>query len=440
MSTAKPEATSSRRRRLITRCLFGVLTAVFVLPFIVECWRQNDIRLARNEIRAEAEHVAALFEDVDDFPAWYRARLKGRDGTTEFRSLCESETPDIDNSLGRINKEHEWEMAAFWRDGTRPENPPDQYLLDEFIATSLKYQNEMAALRRFDCLLGVPDCEGESVSMIAPIHWFNVLHTRILALCWRDRRAEAAETAVISMELAARMRQPGNLVEGLVARSVFGLASGDIESLGSRMRFDAGQLRRLQRCLMSVELDFRQFVEAEFAHAAMTYRRDGIDWDNNPLLDHSSSAWFGWYLNRESWQERCMRFRRPAQEAREMAEPLRTWRPMIDALRNGSELPEQLGYGFNLESVKALRGSSRRFIEQRLRAFAAVRLAQAEGVAWEEISLDAQAFPDVKLTRGKDEITLDFRRDAEVLKAFDCDTWDAYDENVSPVKIERKPQ
>lgn len=113
-----------RTRNVVLVVLAGLLFVLVLGGFSVEAWRQNQIRSARHELEQAVADLRADYSHVANWQAWYAGRVKGRDGSPEFRAWVAA--------YGGTSRDEQFESLQQWAEGGPGSRAAREHLLNKF--------------------------------------------------------------------------------------------------------------------------------------------------------------------------------------------------------------------------------------------------------------------------------------------------------------------
>ncbi|MBX3458370.1 MAG: hypothetical protein KF696_00230 [Planctomycetes bacterium] len=368
-----------RARNVVLVALAVVLFLAILGVFSVEAWRQNDLRTAENEVKQAGSDLRHNYAHVTDWKAWYASRIKGRDGSAEFRAWAERHVDpgtDPEPLLDALE-------THFAGQGAAPANSELEQCVKQ---TALAY-SEGRELLDFDALTGTPDLSKgyPNANVLEPLGAFRRLQSRALALSLLGREADAWKCAELMLELAARLQQPISLVDAIVLSA---LETTALQTVVQLCLYHAPPQQIAARFPLPMPPDNTLAVaEAEAVYSVQMLNHP--DLLQELYSEAGGNRWFSWLAGESGLRD----FTDPADVMREYAQWLRVLRELARCAREGKGLPElRDNYGTHL-AARPASGRARLALQRSNANLAvAIRLAEAQGTPPAEFAPDGAVY------------------------------------------------
>lgn len=370
------------------------LGVALVLLLCVEGWRQNDIRVARNERNEVIRQVVAPYAEVEDWRAWLRERNPGRDGLAPLARVI-AELKRNQAAIQAI----QWAQVRTLQDDLR--NPDRPRSIGVPVADLRRFVDDTAQiaalardLRNCDHLLAVRETDpGEDVDTILLSAVMGVMGWRSIVLAWLQQLEQAAEEAVVAAEIAARFYPASFSIGFAVAAKADSNTHSWVPGVLARSRLTVEQAQRVRNAATEVPDQQRYVIETEDLYAAAALRR--MVEPDRTLADKAWGSWFGWRspVDETDVSDAGVRFTEPAQSYRLATQDWRVRLELGQQVRAGGAITvpvprDMIGNHNILRDLYA--GNARR---QMTRAVAEIRLREARGEAWATIATNPGTWP-----------------------------------------------
>lgn len=392
----------ARRWVFWTLIITVVLLLLSMIPIGGEFWRREQVLDARREYVAAVQPVRARLAGVQDWPAWYRARLNGSEGCAEFQAWA-SRWGGYDGPGLEMHRELADACAERVEQSDRFEHPdPSPEALRKALQETLAAHDQAQALLHYDNLVGVPQMsDGVAQSdILAPSFALGVIYRRALFLQhFGDRDRVVAELQLL-LNLYRRMARPeqyGAYVSTSVALNYICrivewlLPTGPLPpSVHAELRLAGARDPDL----------WRRIVHGELAYWAQLF----ADFDESELMrDPAGLGWFEWIDTSKDPRRNFEEFRNTRLAIGAWAAHMRAVLSWADApVVSPATITDVIAFGgwpvmFNAEA-------SYQLWLQRAAAASELRQLEATGTPLHATKWSAGMFPDI-LAEWRDGVT-----------------------------------
>lgn len=362
-----------RTRNVVIVVIAGLLFLLILGAFSVEAWRQNQIRSARHEVEQAVAGLRADYAPVSDWRAWYAGRVKGRDGSPEYRAWV--------NAHAGASREEQFDTLKQWAEGGPA---PDPAFVQKCIADTQACEVDALGLLDFDSLGGIPELEHgyPKSDVLQNLTAFSQLQARALALACDGRIAQAWSCAALMLDLAARMGPPTSLVHSMVIQAHEARALSVFTLLCNRL---APPMTLAERFPLPMPADNTPTVLEAEAVFVVQLAGNGHDFDE--ML--GESAWFDWMRADSPYRG----FNGMADAIRAEAEWVHTLRALARCAREGGPWHEPVSeWGRGLASRPAIGRADLALHRAGANLAAAARKAEAAGIGVAEFVPDPAVY------------------------------------------------
>ncbi|MBX3473702.1 MAG: hypothetical protein KF754_04910 [Planctomycetes bacterium] len=384
----------ARRWLFWTLIITVVMLLLSMIPIGGEFWRREQVLDARREYVAAVQPVRARFAGVQDWRAWYRARMIGSEGCAEFQAWT-TRWGDLDGPGGSPWNSVEW--AVDERLQTEPvleQADPDTDTLQHFLSSTQAAHDQAQFLLRYDNLVGVPNMQdGVALSSILrPVLALNVIYRRALFLEYSGDRDGVVAELLVLLNVYRRMARPEHLGSYASTSAALNSICRIVEWLVQTGPLPPTIHTEL-RLAGKRDADFwRRMADGELAYVAQIFR----DFDEPEFMrDPAGLGWFEWIDTSEDPGRNFEEFRNAGQDTSAWAAYMRALLSWADApVVSPATAPQAIDFGgwpgmFNTEARVQL-------WLQRVGAASELRQLEAKGIPLHAATLPAGEFPDVQ--------------------------------------------
>lgn len=283
----------ARRWVFWTLAIAAVLLLFSMVPVGGEFWRRDQVLEARREYAAALQPVRARFAGVQDWPAWYRARLSGTEGCAEFQVWVQHWGEYDGPALLRYMHLYNAVEERINRRDPLEHSDPSPDALRRALQETLTAHDQAQALLRYDNLVGVPSMENGVArsDILARILALNVICTRALFLQYLGEREGVVAELQLLLNLYRRMARPEHLGAYVSTSAALNYICRIVEWLVPTGPLPPAAHAELRLAGAGEANFWRRLAEGELAYLAQINR----DFDESEFIsDPSGMGWFEW--------------------------------------------------------------------------------------------------------------------------------------------------
>lgn len=186
---------------------------------------RTDKQLAVEEYNSARKVAAEYLGEVNDWPAWYRSRIKGTEACDAFRSWY-AKAAKLEDRLHVNPADIDMNVGNDLRGEKSFGSLPSREQAREFMQLTGPFSAELEPLLQYDALTGIPEFENElpQGSPLPLLTAMRIVTGRALILAWFGDMDEAWRECLRVIRLAKRLQHASTMFEYMIVTAAQRLA------------------------------------------------------------------------------------------------------------------------------------------------------------------------------------------------------------------------